>query len=141
MDIYLLTCLFTYLKRRDPSQTATCVVSSPRRRACLLQEQAARVAQAELEARMNEAKLKDDEVRRVQLELQDARTLMEQNQKALQDVMSAHARAEEDDMNSSEQSTLRPQTYKQNSLSIYRSVVTSVAVVIWNGDALWRQRV
>ena len=69
-----------------------------------LQEQAARVAQAELEMRMTEAKMKDDEARRLQLELQNARTEMEQNQKALQEVMNAQTHADEDDINSEQSS-------------------------------------
>ena len=69
-----------------------------------LQEQAARVAQAELETRMTEAKLKEEEARQLQLELQNARIQMEENQKALQEVMNAQTRADEDDMNY-EQST------------------------------------
>lgn len=68
-----------------------------------LQEQAARVAQAELEMRMTEAKVKEEEARRLQQELQHARIQMEENQKALQEVMNAHRHADDDD---SEQSSL-----------------------------------
>jgi len=52
--------------------------------------------------RMTEAKMKDDEARRLQLELQDARVQMEQNQKALQEVMNAHAHTDDDDSEQSE---------------------------------------
>lgn len=71
-----------------------------------LQEQAARVAQVELETRMTEARVKEEEARRLQQELHDARVMMEQNQKTLQEVMNARARADDDDLNS-EQSALR----------------------------------
>jgi len=68
---------------------------------CLgLQEQAARLAQAELEMRIAETKIKEEEARRLQLELHNARIQMEQNQKALQEVMSAHGHTDEDDVNS-----------------------------------------
>jgi len=71
-----------------------------------LQEQAARLAQAELEMRITETKIKEDEARRLQLELHNARIQMEQNRKALQEVMSSHGRTDEDDVNS-EQSMSR----------------------------------
>jgi len=74
---------------------------------CLqLQEQAARVAQVELETRMKEAKIKEEEARRLQQELEDARVLMEQNQKALQEVMNAHTRADDDDVNSEQSASV-----------------------------------
>jgi len=73
---------------------------------CLqLQEQAARVAQVELETKMKEAKIKEEEAQRLHRELQDARVMMEQNQKTLQEVMSTHARADDDDMNSEQSSS------------------------------------
>jgi len=65
-----------------------------------VQERAARVAQVELETKMKEAKIKEEEAHRLQQELQDARVMMEQNQKTLQEVMSAHTRADDDDVNS-----------------------------------------
>ena len=71
-----------------------------------LQEQAARVAQVELESRMKEANMKEEEARRLQQELHDARVMMEQNQKALQEVMNAHARVDKDDMNSEQSASL-----------------------------------
>ena len=44
--------------------------------------------------------MKEEEARRLQQELQDARVLMEQNQKTLQEVMNSHGRADDDDANS-----------------------------------------
>ena len=55
---------------------------------------------------MTEARVKEEEARRLQQELHDARVMMEQNQKTLQEVMNARARADDDDLNS-EQSALR----------------------------------
>lgn len=74
-----------------------------------MQEQAARVAQTELEVRLKEAKMKEEETQRLQLELQDARVLMEQNQKTLQEVMmntNARGTTDEDDLNSEQSLSL-----------------------------------
>jgi hypothetical protein len=55
----------------------------------ILQEQEAAEAQALLEQKMEEARLREEESRRLQEELESARLLMEENQRALEEARNA----------------------------------------------------
>jgi len=78
-----------------------------------VQEQEAREAQQELERRMEEARIREAESYRLQEELTQARLQMEENQRALQEALSAprgvitvieHEGGGEEDDRTSEQS-------------------------------------
>jgi len=86
------------------------------------QEQAARHAQAELEMSVSEAKMKEEEARRLHMELQNTRIQMEQNQKALQEMMDAQTHADEEDDVNCEQSM----SLIRSSVDAWRPRTTSV---------------
>lgn len=73
-----------------------------------LQEIEARRAQEELERRMYESRMKDEEAKRLHMELEHARIQMEENKKALDEALACHAKrtlaVDEDDDKTSEQS-------------------------------------